>query len=135
MRLARRPPPPPGEPVVALINVAFILLIFFMLIGRLDATAPFALSPPLSTEGTPMPGGGMTIAVARDGRLALDGDDGDFAGVSARIRARLAVAPPGTTVRINADAAAPLGALLPIIALFDGRRDGDVVLVVAASGR
>ena len=73
MKLRRSEPRVLPETIVALIDVVFFLLVFFMLVGRLDATAPFEVVPPLSHAGTDMPGGGTTATVAADGSLALDG--------------------------------------------------------------
>ena len=41
MKLARPTRAQHSETIIALIDVVFFLLVFFMLIGRMDATAPF----------------------------------------------------------------------------------------------
>ena len=51
MKLSRPPARQPPETIVALIDVVFFLLVFFMLIGRMDATAPFDVSPPTAATG------------------------------------------------------------------------------------
>lgn len=59
--------------VLPLINVVFLLLIFFMLAGRLAAGDPFVIEPPKSqSEGLNSPQE-MLILVSADGRFALDG--------------------------------------------------------------
>lgn len=59
--------------VLPLINVVFLLLIFFMVAGHLSATDPFAVTPPQSdTETTPEIDTHL-ILIDRRGRLALDG--------------------------------------------------------------
>ena len=58
MKLARRPRKVMPETVIPLIDVVFFLLIFFMLTGRMDATAPFDATPALARTGWDMPGGG-----------------------------------------------------------------------------
>ena len=73
MKLRRPNRPAERETVVALIDVTFFLLIFFMLVGRLDATAPFAVKPPVGTTGTDLPAGGVTLSLSPTGELALDG--------------------------------------------------------------
>ena len=45
MRLTRTPRRTPPESIIPLIDVVFFLLVFFMLIGRMDATAPFDVTP------------------------------------------------------------------------------------------
>ena len=72
MKLSRTPRRTPPETIIALIDVVFFLLIFFMLVGRMDATAPFDVLPPVAQTGVDMPGGGVTVSVASDGALALE---------------------------------------------------------------
>src|SRR3546814_6397158 len=38
------------EAILTLINVVFLLLIFFMLAGRMTEPSPFAIAPPVSAE-------------------------------------------------------------------------------------
>ncbi len=129
MKLKRRSQPPPQETIVSLIDVIFFLLVFFMLIGRMDATAPFEVSPPISTAGESLPKGGTTIAVAQDGALALNGEAIERADLLASIREMLAEK-PGLFVRINAHAEARLTNLLPLVTALEQAGVGDVVLVV-----
>ncbi|MEM6680574.1 MAG: biopolymer transporter ExbD, partial [Pseudomonadota bacterium] len=62
MKLRRRETRSEGETIVAMIDVVFFLLVFFMLVGRMDATAPFALEIPLAEGGAPLPHGGAIIS-------------------------------------------------------------------------
>ncbi len=129
MKLKRRRQPPPQETIVSLIDVIFFLLIFFMLVGRMDATAPFEVSPPVSTAGETLPKGGTTIAVAEDGALALNGEAMARPALLARIR-ELRAQKPGLFVRINAHAEARLTNLLPLVTALEQAGVEDVVLVV-----
>ncbi len=130
MKLKRRSQPPPQETIVSLIDVIFFLLVFFMLVGRMDATAPFQVLPPISTAGESLPKGGTTIAVAENGALALDGEAIERAELLGRIRDLLAQNPE-LFVRINAHAAARLTNLLPLVTALEQAGVGDVVLVVS----
>lgn len=130
MRIARPPKRQTPETIVALIDVVFFLLVFFMLVGRLDATAPFEVDPPLAQSGTDMPGGGITLSVAADGTLALDGNLVDDA--VSQLVARVSE-DPGTLVRINAHQTAELRYILPIIAQVEAAGARDVALVVTPS--
>ena len=125
-RPARRAAP---ETIVALIDVVFFLLVFFMLIGRMDATAPFRVMPPVSQSGDEMPGGGATVSIAADGALALNGApmtrDALVAGMT-----RALAATPGLLVRINAARGAELRHVLPLVAQIEALGARDVVLVV-----
>lgn len=132
----RRPPAAPqaAEPMGQLINIAFLLLVFALLAGRLDATAPFAMAPPVSALGGPLAQGGMTVSLAADGALALDGAPADEAAAVAAVAAR-AAAGPAPFVRLNADAAAPLRRLLPLAAALAEAGAGEVVLIVTPAPR
>lgn len=130
MKLARSPRRTPAETIVALIDVVFFLLVFFMLVGRMDATAPFEVMPPLGTLGAPMPKGGTTVSVAADGRLALDGRALE---ADALVAAIAADRPP--VIRINAHAEAELRRLLPLVARFEALGTGEIVLAVTPNPR
>ncbi|RVT84136.1 biopolymer transporter ExbD [Rhodobacteraceae bacterium CCMM004] len=129
MKLARRPRRDRPETIVALIDVVFFLLVFFLLIGRMDATAPFEVTPPVALSGSDMPGGGATVSVAEDGTLALDGRVSGRTPVLERLAARAAVE-TGLLVRINAHGAARLADVLPLAAEIEALGAGEVVLVV-----
>ena len=129
MKLTRRAQPAQSETIVALIDVVFFLLVFFMLIGRMDATAPFDVQPPRAQTGADMPAGGATLSVAVDGRLALDGVElsaDDLAPALTRLLARDA----SLRLRINAHADAELRHVLPLIGSAEALGVPDVVLVV-----
>ena len=129
MKLRRAPRPAERETVVALIDVTFFLLIFFMLVGRLDATAPFLVKPPVGTTGKDLPAGGITLSVAADGALALDGAPITRDALAAVLTARLA-ANPATLVRINADQSSELRDILSLITAFEDLGAKDVALIV-----
>ena len=129
MKLERPPRRAQPETIIALIDVVFFLLVFFMLIGRMDATAPFAVAPPVAGHGTDMPGGGATVAVSVGGALALDGRTMDAESLTAALADRIAAA-PNLLVRINADGAAPLREVLPLAARIEALGAREVVLVV-----
>ena len=129
MKLKRRKRPIPQETIVSLIDVIFFLLVFFMMVGRMDATAPFDVAPPISLAGEDMPQGGTTISVAEDGRLALDGVELAEADLLASIQGQLED-DAGLFVRINAHGQARLHKLLPLVSKLEGVGVPDVVLVV-----
>jgi biopolymer transport protein ExbD len=131
MRLHRPRLPARGEPVVVLIDVVFFLLVFFMLVARLDATAPFEVQPPVALSGADMPAGGATLAIALDGAFAVDGrpvEDSDWL-------TELQTAAEGEQlIRVNAHAEAELRHLLPVLAALERAALGEVVLVVTPEG-
>ena len=130
IRLRRQPVRPQHETIVALIDVVFFLLVFFMLVGRMDATSPFELSPPISAGGESLPAGGATVSVAVDGRLALDGVLQSRIELVEKLSAAAAAADEPLFVRINAHADAPVRHLLHLVTALEGLSQADVVLVV-----
>lgn len=129
MKLARPARAAHSETIVALIDVVFFLLVFFMLIGRMDATAPFDVLPPVASTGQDMPAGGVTLSIAADGALALDGAPVARDALPARIAAALR-AKPDLLLRINAHRDAELRFVLPLVSLAEETGVPDTVLVV-----
>ncbi|MEW9921709.1 ExbD/TolR family protein [Marimonas sp. MJW-29] len=127
MKLSRPPARQAPETIIALIDVVFFLLVFFMLIGRMDATAPFDVTPPLAQTGTDMPAGGITLSVGESGAMAVDGMSSD-APLDAILP--LIAEAPEALVRINAHHAAELRHILPLIARLEAAGAQDVALVV-----
>lgn len=129
MKLNRTARSPHSETIIALIDVVFFLLVFFMLIGRMDATAPFEVSPPTASSGTDMPAGGLTLAVGRDGALALDSIPIDLAALEPALIAALE-RDSDLRLRVNAHRDAELRHVLPLVGLAEASGVRDVVLVV-----
>jgi len=59
--------------VLPLINIVFLLLIFFMVAGVIRPKEPFPLEPPSTTHAESAERENIFLAVAADGRLALAG--------------------------------------------------------------
>lgn len=130
MRLRRIPKHRHPETIVALIDVVFFLLVFFLLIGRMDATAPFSVIPPDASTSTEMPGGGATISVSATGTFALNGAVQETAALQVGLT-KLLAAQPDLLVRINAHRDAELRYVLPLMAEIEAMGARDVVLVVS----
>jgi biopolymer transport protein ExbD len=129
MKLRRPDPRPHMETIVAMIDVVFFLLVFFILIGRYDASSPFEVVPPLGLSGADLPAGGVIVAVSPDGRHALDGIEMPPEAVIEALVAR-AVGDPDLPVRVKAHHAAPLGLVLPLVARLEEAGLRDIGLVV-----
>jgi biopolymer transport protein ExbD len=129
MKLKRRSRNPQSETIIALIDVVFFLLVFFMLIGRMDATAPFDVAPPQALTGRDMPAGGITLAISQDGDLALDGTEITRADLPAALASQLSQKPE-MRLRINAHREADLRFVLPQVSQAEALGFLDVVLVV-----
>lgn len=129
MKLTRPAPRSRPETIIALIDVVFFLLVFFMLIGRMDATAPFEVTPPTASIGADMPAGGITLSVSADGDLALEGTPLIADQIEQALAPRLD-ADARVLVRINAHKNAQLRRVLPLVARIEAMGAKEVVLVV-----
>lgn len=103
------PKRPRTESIVPMINVVFLLLIFFLMTSHLARPDPFEVTPPQARTG------GETdtdpvIYIDRNGRISFD----DVTGPQALVR--LAAASAETPViRMRADAAIPAKTLAGIL--------------------
>ncbi len=89
MRFAPPRPKSDDERILPLINVVFLLLIFFMLAGRLAASDPFQIAPPESASEGASAARDLVVLVGADGRLALDGAVMDEAALRTALADRL----------------------------------------------
>ncbi len=103
-RAARRP----SENIVPLINVVFLLLVFFMLTGTLSPVPPIDVDLPTAAGGSPS-AGAPVLVVSHTGTLALDGNPISPDDLSARLGER-----PGA-LEVRADARVPARILLPLL--------------------
>ncbi len=91
------------DAVLPLTNVVFLLLIFFMLAGRLAAPSPLEVDPPHSTSPTAADQQGIEVSLGADGRVALDDQPMQNDALEKAVRQRLQQR-PNTPVRLRADA-------------------------------
>jgi len=63
-----------GEPVLPLINIVFLLLIFFMIAGKLTSSDPFEVTPPDSAAESLPDGEAPSLLLGADGSLAFEGE-------------------------------------------------------------
>ncbi|TDK45063.1 ExbD/TolR family protein [Antarcticimicrobium luteum] len=69
---------PPRESVVPMINVVFLLLIFFLMTSQIAPPDPVEVTPPVSDQGAPVDHG-TRLFVGPDGIPQLDGLYGEAA--------------------------------------------------------
>lgn len=67
---------PRSESIIPMINVVFLLLVFFLLTAQLSPPEPFALTPPDSASDLPSQDRGV-LYVSAEGELAYDEARGD----------------------------------------------------------
>ena len=129
MKLQRAPSRPQSETIVALIDVIFFLLVFFMLVGRMDATTPFEVIPPEAVTGADVPIGGTTVAIGADGQLALNGTPLDEPALLAELNILLGQNPQ-ELIRVNANATTELRFVQPVVAQIEAIGAENVSFVV-----
>ncbi len=86
-----QPPRPKSddERILPLINVVFLLLIFFMLAGKLAATDPIKVTPPRSASEGMIDTRELVIVIGANGDLAFDGERIDRAFLEETVAKRL----------------------------------------------
>ena len=107
-----RPARRPRENIVPMINVVFLLLIFFLMTAQIAPPEPFEITPPASDSRSPAEGPAV-LYVSADGELAFRGARGEAALTA------LADAADTGPLLVRADArlaAADLARLLPRLA-------------------
>jgi biopolymer transport protein TolR len=114
LRLQRRAADPDAR-VLPLINIVFLLLIFFMITGHMSASSPFEMEPVQSAGAGQPRAEDLTVFMAADGRLAVSDSL-----VSARELE--------TLVRTRVDA--PAGGELKVRLQADGRTEATQVVAV-----
>ena len=86
-----QPPRPKSddERILPLINVVFLLLIFFMLAGKLSAIDPIEVTPPRSASEGMIDTRELVIVIGAKGDLAFDGQRIDRASLEEAVAKRL----------------------------------------------
>lgn len=90
------------QSVMPLVNVVFLLLIFFMLTGRITIPDVLPIEPPLSSSRTFSGASDTVILLSADGQLAMEGKRIDAEELQKHIVERLTV-DPATVVKLKAD--------------------------------
>lgn len=106
MSLDFAPPPrrPRGESIVPMINVVFLLLVFFLMTSRLAPPEPFDVAPPIaaqSEEGEVAP----VLYLSAEGELGFEELRGDAAVAAFAARAKAAEQTPWLRADAQAGAA------------------------------
>ena len=110
-------------PVVPMINVVFLLLIFFLLSAQIAPPGPFPVTPPDAASGVRMPGRD-TLFISRTGELAYLGLRGNDVWPPLQRRGA------GVALTIRADGMAPAQTVAAVLARLRAQSAKDVRLVV-----
>ena len=99
-----QPPRPKSddERILPLINVVFLLLIFFMLTGKLASVDPIEVTPPRSASEGTIDARELVIVIGANGDLAFDGERIDQASLEESVAKRL-IGDAGLQVWLKAD--------------------------------
>ncbi|MCC4242494.1 MULTISPECIES: ExbD/TolR family protein [Thalassospira] len=90
---------PVQEPMLPLINIVFLLLIFFMIAGSLQKLGPFEVDPPASQTAEARPEDTIVLWFGKSGEIGID----DLKGGLDRLSSMLPVDYIGRPVEIRAD--------------------------------
>lgn len=137
MDFADPPRKPPAESIVPMINVVFLLLIFFLMTAEIAPPKPIPVEPPQASSEDQAEAV-LTLYLGPEGTLAFRDAEGDEAALQALELARIALCGDGgcsgmslPPLVLRADAKAPakaIAALLPRLAAI-GFADVQLVTV------
>ncbi|GAB4292398.1 MAG: biopolymer transporter ExbD [Methylophaga sp.] len=63
--------PAQDDKLIPLINIVFLMLIFFMVAGHISASEPIKVQPPDSVSKQPSEQKALTVVVSREGEIAV----------------------------------------------------------------
>lgn len=105
------------ERILPLINVVFLLLIFFMLAGKLAASDPFEIAPPQSASESSIGAEVLLVQVGAEGQLALEGEILTKSDLQTAVTERMST-DPNTPIQLKADAAAKATEVVAVMQLL-----------------
>ena len=100
--------------MLPLINIVFLLMVSFMVVGTLSPPDAFDLQPPRSTTLAPSDAGAHSLVVTADGRLGLGREAFPREQLTARA-IRWQAQNPGAVLQVKADAAADTQSVLEVL--------------------
>ena len=101
--------------LIPLINVVFLMLIFFMVIGQIAPSDRFQVTAPTSRSQQPIDGNGITIFVTQNGSLAVNETEVTLETLIPTLLVSLDAAGEQAEIHIKADAALTTGQLTPLL--------------------
>ena len=100
--------------LVPLINIVFLLLIFFMLTGTLKRSDIFDISPPESSTGADAEAPELVLLISKSNKLALNNQNIEFSELNTKLL-NIVQEYPLQEVLIKADGKAASGTLSKVI--------------------
>ncbi|GMG83531.1 hypothetical protein LNKW23_27440 [Paralimibaculum aggregatum] len=129
---ARRRRQEGDDGVLPLVNVVFLLLIFFMVAGQLTRADPFEIAPPVSGSEGAAPDAPPTVWVGPEGQLSLGEAAMDEAALVAAVAGAAGASEAG--VRVLADGRVEARRLVRLVAALRAAGVGEVTLMTVARG-
>jgi biopolymer transport protein ExbD len=121
------------DAMLPLINLVFLLMVFFLLVGALASPEVLQVEPPRAEALQPQDAGRHSLLIAADGRLGLDREVFTREALPARAAAWVR-AHPGESLQVKADAAFEARALVGILRSLRAAGVADVRLMAADAG-
>ena len=106
------------DTILPLINVVFLLLIFFIMTGALHAVDYFNVDPPSSSSEFQASLDDTVILVCSDGRVAIDNQEVDDVDLQLSVSDKLA-ANAGAVFRIKADGRVDAARVVEVLELIE----------------
>ena len=103
--------------VLPMVNVVFLLLVFFMLVGRIAPSDELSVLPPVSQSKETATGELARLLISADGRMALDGQTLYVTSLSSVVTARLQ-RDPAVSILLRADGALDADRLIRVMEIL-----------------
>jgi biopolymer transport protein ExbD len=114
MDFGKRKPIEDGINMVPLINIVFLLLIFFMLTSTLVTPDRFDVDLPVSEQGRNAASQPITVLISPDGGYAINNESFDLGDLAPKL-ASLRALDPGAGVLVKADAHATTASVVNVL--------------------
>lgn len=101
--------------ILPLINVIFLLLIFFMVTGHMTAADPFDIRPPLSASEDSSDPDMRILHMSADGQLALDGEPMS----REQLMVRLQTEARGVSLQLKVDGQTPARDVVEVLSTIE----------------
>ena len=103
--------------VLPMVNVVFLLLIFFMLVGRITPSDQLDVQPPVSQSSETVTGETIRILITAEGRMTLDGQPVRASMLGRVVSGRLQQ-DPDVSFHLKADAALDADRLIRVMEIL-----------------
>ena len=131
MKLPAAAPSRHREPIGPLIDIVFLLLVFFLLAGTLEPAPPIAVEPPEAAHGEAAKSGPMRILLDADGRVGFEGKVLDMEDLAATVIGRIdldGARARAVVVVVEADGTAAVGSVFALLQQLRGLGLEDIQL-------